>query len=202
MCIIRKTPNPSEWQLIILGALPPPRGGVTTHIQRLIPYLEEEGIRFTVWDHSKINKSKDHLIVLRREPLKAIFSLLKPGLKVLHCPLSAINLGKTLFLLTLRMFGVRITVTLVASPDQTTVGRSRNYSYLYWLGRISNHLIATNSQIKEALINLGIPPERISVSSAFIPEKNESSDEQIIPLDAEHFLSARRPIVITYGHGP
>ena len=89
----------SKMHLLILGALPPPRGGVTIHIERLIPYLKEAGIGFTILDHSRIRKKKGYVISLRREPLKALLSLMQPGVKVLHCPLSIITAGKIMFLL-------------------------------------------------------------------------------------------------------
>ena len=38
--------------LAIIGPFPPPIGGIATHLRRLLPYLEREGIDFLVYNAS------------------------------------------------------------------------------------------------------------------------------------------------------
>ena len=189
--------------LIILSALPPPRGGVTTHIERLIPYLEEKKIRFVVWDHSKIKKEQGFVISLRREPIKVLISFLRHrGVKVLYWPLSVITAGKILFLLLMKMMGVRITVTLAASPEQTIGHGLLNQFYLLGLARLSAHIIAANGDFKKLLMDKGINKEKISIIPAFIPSKNDSMETLSIPKNAVEFCKNRKPLIITYAYGP
>lgn len=187
--------------LFILGALPPPRGGVTTHIERLIPYLEKEGIGITILDHSKVTKKEKYLISLRRNPLKALFSLIRPGAKVLHCPLSNIGAGKLLFLLFIKLIGVHVTITLVASPKYTIGNSNLRLFYMLKLARAAFHVIATNGDFKKILVNKGISDNKISVVPAFIPFNNNSK-RQVIPQDIIEFCTKRKPLIITYAHGP
>lgn len=191
-----------KMRLIILGALPPPRGGVTTHIERLIPYLKEAGIKFVIWDHSKIRKKKEYIISLRWEPLKALLSLMQSGVKVLHCPLSNITVSKLMFLSFMKMIGFRLTVTFVASPEQTMENSSLKLFYILALARSSTHIIATNGDFQKLLIDKGIPENKVSIIPAFIPSKNASIEKQPIPQDVVEFYIKRKPLIITYAHGP
>lgn len=188
--------------LIILGALPPPRGGVTTHIERLIPYLKEAGIEFVVLDHSRVRKKKGCVISLHREPIKALFSFMQPGVKVLHCPLSNITVSKLMLLLFMRAIGIRLTITLVASPEQTLENSSLGLFYILALARFSSHIVATNRDFQKLLLDKGISENKVSVIPAFIPSKNDSLKEQSIPQDAVEFCIKRKPLIITYAHGP
>jgi len=188
--------------LIIMGALPPPRGGVTTHIERLIPHLEEAGIKFVVMDHSRVRKKKGCVISLRREPIKVLFSFLHPGIKVLHCPLSNISAGKLFFLLFLKLFGTRLTFTLVASPEHTLENSSLNLFYVLTLARFSSHIVAVNGDFQRLLVDKGIPENKVSTIPAFIPFRNDSLKEQSIPQEAVKFYIKSKPLIITYAHGP
>lgn len=188
--------------LIILGALPPPRGGVTTHIERLIPYLEEAGIKFVVLDHSRVRKRKAYIISLRKEPIKALTSLLHPGLKVLHCPLSIITASKLMFLLCMRAIGIKLTITFVGSPERTIENSFLKLFYILVLVRFSSHIVVTNKNFQKLLVDKGIPENKVSVASAFIPSKNAFIEEQPLAQEARKFCANYKPLVLTYAFGP
>jgi len=192
----------SMMQLIIFGVFPPPRGGVSTHIERLTPFLEEAGISYTIWDHSKVGKYKSNIVSLRRNPIKALKSLLISGTKVLYYPLTNISFIKLMFLLCLKMIGVRIVVALVASPEQTLGSNTLKLRYMMVIARISFHLIATNRTFKTLLLRHKIPGNKVSVFSAFIPDKNGSSKTIPIPQDALDFCVKKQPLILTYVYGP
>ncbi len=188
--------------LIILGALPPPRGGVSTHIERLIPYLEEAGIKFVVWDYSKEYKQVESLILLRKEPFKVLNLLLQPGVKVLHYPLTNISISKTILLILMRIIGVRLTITFVASPEQTLGNSSQKLACILKLARFSSHIIAVNKFFKKVLVEKGISENKISNFTAFIPLKNGFPKKQTIPLEVSKFCCKHKPLILTYAYGP
>jgi len=188
--------------LIILGALPPPRGGVTTHIERLIPYLEEAGIKFVVLDHSRVRKKEGCVVSFRREPIKVLFNLIQPGVKVLHCPLSNITASKIIFFLLMKIMGIRITVTLVASPEQTMGNSSLNLNYMLALARLSTHIVATNRGFQKMLIDNGICENKVSIIPAFVPPINTFIEKQPVPQRIIEFYTKRKPLIITYAYGP
>ena len=191
-----------KMRLIILGALPPPRGGVTTHIERLIPYLKEAGIKFVIWDHSKIRKKKEYVISLRWEPVKVLFSLMQPGVKVLHCPLSNITVSKLMFLFIMKLFGIRLTITLVASPEHTIGNNSLDFFFVLALARFSSHIVAVNGDFQRLLVDNGIPENKLSTIPAFIPANELTLKEESLHPDVVDFYIKRKPLIITYAHGP
>lgn len=188
--------------LIILGALPPPRGGVTTHIERLIPYLEEAGIKYDVLDHSKVHKKRECIFSLRKQPIKALICLMQPGIKVLHCPLSTITASKLIFLLFIKAIGIKLTITFVASPEQTMENSFLKLFYILALVRFSSHIIVANRDFQRLLVGKGISKNKISVASAFISSKNVSIAEQSLSQEARKFCINCKPVVITYAYGP
>ena len=44
--------------LDIIGLYPPPYGGISVHIMRLLPYCKDNGIDYTVYNHGKLDDSK------------------------------------------------------------------------------------------------------------------------------------------------
>jgi glycosyltransferase involved in cell wall biosynthesis len=192
----------SDMFLIILGALPPPRGGVSTHVERLIPYLEDEGIDLAVWDHSRVRKSKAYCISLRKEPLRALRCLIRPGVKVLHCPLSLVTIGKTVFLLLLKAVCVRLTVTFVGSWERTTANSRLNERLVLCLAGAASHVVTVSGNFRDSLTANGIPGSRVSVIPAFIPAKDMLTADQSLPGETAEFCRRKRPLAVTYAYGP
>ena len=189
--------------LLILGALPPPRGGVTTHIERLIPYLEEAGIGYVVWDYSRCRKESKHVISLRSEPLKLVASLLKmEEVKVSHCLLSSVSFSRLMFCLFLKLTGIRLTITLVGSPKEMIDNNSLKLHYVLALARFSSHIIVVNRDFQKVLVNHGISENKVSTIPAFIPFKNNAFTERPISKGMVDFCVRRKPLIVTYAYGP
>ena len=195
--------NSRKMNLIILGALPPPRGGVTTHVERLIPCLEEAGIGYVIWDYSKRYKGNKHVISLRREPLKVVASLLKmSGVKVSHCLISSVSFSRLMFCLFLKIIGIRLTITLVGSPKEMIDNHSLKLFYILALARFSSHIIAVNRDFQMVLVNHGISENKVSIIPAFIPFKNNVSIEKPVPQSMVDFCLRHKPLIVTYAYGP
>ncbi len=188
--------------LIILGTLPPPRGGVTTHIERLLPYLEREQINYVICDSSKKNANIENHILLRKEFFKAMLIPFSPSVKVVHYPLSNIDFRKLVFLLFLKLIGIRITITLVASPEQTLNNSRIKLFFMLTLARLSSHIISTNNDFKQLLVGKGLSGKKISIIPAFIPANKKQIQGYKIPKDTMGFCSEREPVILTYAHGP
>lgn len=192
-----------KMRLIILGALPPPRGGVTTHVERLIPYLEEAKIRYVIWDYSRWRKESKHVISLRSEPLKLVASLLKmEEVKVSHCLLSSVSFSRLMFCLFLKLTGIRLTITLVGSPKEMIDNNSLKLHYVLVLARFSSHIIVVNRDFQKVLVNHGISENKVSTIPAFIPFKNNAFTERPISKGMVDFCVRRKPLIVTYAYGP
>ena len=195
--------NVREMHLIIIGALPPPRGGVTTHVERLIPCLEEAEIDFVVWDYSRQRKGNKRVISLYSEPLKLVASLLKmSGVKVSHCLISSVSFSRLMFCLFLKLIGIRLTITLVGSPKEMVDNNSLKLFYILALARFSSHIIAVNRDFQKVLANHGISADKVSIIPAFIPFKNNVFIERPIPQSMVDFCVRHKPLIVTYAYGP
>ena len=189
--------------LLIIGALPPPRGGVTTHVERLIPYLEKEGIEYIVWDYSKYSKVNKRVVSLRWEPLNLIRSFLRiKGVKVSHCLISRVFFSRVMFCFFLKLVGVRLTITFVGSPKEMIDNSPLKLFFIKTLARISNHIITVNRDLKKRLECCGISKKKISIIPAFIPSREGDFIKRPIPQDMIDFCITHKPLILTYGYGP
>jgi glycosyltransferase involved in cell wall biosynthesis len=182
--------------------MPPPRGGVSTHLERLLPYLEEAGLPYVVWDYSTIPKERDRLVSLRREPWKALQSYLEPTHKILYHPLSQVTPGKIFVLLLMRLMGTRLILMLAASPEQTLGGSRLKRLGLLALARVSSQIVAANGEFRRVLTEWRIDANKISVIPPFIPQKDAFAKEPSLSPEAERFCKDRSPLILTYANGP
>lgn len=189
--------------LIIIGALPPPRGGVSTHVERLIPYLEEAGINYVVWDYTKQYKKNKRVVLLRSEPVKLVTSLLKmKGANVAHCLISRVSFSRLVFCFFLRLLGIRLIITFVGSPEQMIDESSFKLFYILTLTRFSRHIIAVNRDFQKILASHGISKNKISIIPAFIPSKDNDSIKKPVPQNMIDFCMRAKPLIVTYAFGP
>ena len=63
----RRTPA-SELDILILGPVPPPLGGIAVHIERLVPVLQKIGLRVGVLNHFSASKKPFVIGALNRNP--------------------------------------------------------------------------------------------------------------------------------------
>ncbi|MFH2084655.1 MAG: glycosyltransferase [Candidatus Omnitrophota bacterium] len=195
--------NMRKMNLIIVGALPPPRGGVTTHAERLIPYLEEAGIGYVVWDYSRQTKAGKHVVSLCRQPLEVLRSLFRlKGVKVSHCLISSVSFVRMLFCFFLKIAGIRVTITFVGSPKEMIGKSSLKQFYILTLARLARHVIAVNRDFRKILVEQGIPENKISIIPAFIPSRDNDFITRPIPRDIVEFCQGGKPLILGYGYGP
>ncbi len=192
-----------KMNLIIIGALPPPRGGVTTHIERLIPYIEEEGIKYVVWDYSGQHKTNKRVVSLHRQPLKLLTSFLKlKGINVSHCLISSVSFSRLIFCFFLKLIGIRLTITFVGSPEEMIDKNSLKLFYILASARISSHIITVNKDLQKILISHGISKNKISIIPAFIPSRDSDFIERPVSRSMIDFCTKHKPLILTYAYGP
>lgn len=194
---------PAGIYLIIVGALPPPRGGVTTHVERLLPYLKEEGIGYVIWDYSRCKKEGEQVVLLRNEPFRLVRSLWqRPGKAVSHCLLSKVSMSRLLFCALLKMTGIRLTITIVGSPKEIINEEYLKLRYSLTLARLASEIIVVNRDFQKVLVDNGIPAKKVSNIPAFVPFKENGFKERPIPKGMVDFCLGHGPLVLTYAYGP
>lgn len=182
-----------ELKIAILGPYPPPYGGVSIHIQRILNLLLENHIDCAIYDITQFLDGKDKFdeIQVKKWPKIIFFS---GG--IIHIHNSGLNLLK-IFLLTnlMAIRGNKIIITFHSLRDDI-----ENFNWFkkkvlkFGLKRIS-HFITVNSNIKEKLINVGIKNEIITIIPGFLPPTIIQKEIKEIPTEVRAFIKNHHPII-------
>jgi glycosyltransferase involved in cell wall biosynthesis len=167
-----------------MGPVPPPVGGVSVHISRLLSKLKSEGYACrTVEDHRVPAKLLPFWIFAR-----LVLQRLR-GSCILH-----VHSGnwRTRFFATLysRMLGIPVVVTIHSF-------RANDNRKTDWLAakvmRLARHLIVTNEGIRLTCIQFGANPDKISVQHAYLhPELKDSLQPPELIAEA---IANRNPLI-------
>src|SRR6266567_1507749 len=81
---MRDPASTRELDILILGPVPPPFGGVSVHVSRLVPLLKEVGLRVGVLNHFDSTEPDYVLGALKRNPLNYYRLPKKLSARVVH----------------------------------------------------------------------------------------------------------------------
>ncbi len=164
-------------QILLLGTLPPPVGGVTIHTKRLMNELRKENVLYSFID------------IRPRKKLAFVFILGKLFIckeKIIHYQLNnwkesavlanLMRLRKKRFISTIHSFPVEYKELKISSK---------------WLIRLANHgiscFVAPGETIKKRLLDAGIKEEKIKIFHTFLPPSGEEIHEDI-PEEINEYL--------------
>jgi glycosyltransferase involved in cell wall biosynthesis len=179
--------------LLILGPVPPPLGGISVHISRVVPLLQDAGLNVQVLNHFESMEATFVVGTLRRNPLRYYFLPRRIPARILHyhhshwSQLLAVALGKT-------RSRSRYIVT-VHGEDLPTLLRSR----IPWLGRVTRWalrrfdvLIVVNDKIRQT-IEAEFVDRPIEVLPAFLAD--HAAETHYEP-SLEKFLSSGPGLIL------
>ncbi len=185
-------PRRGPLDVLILGPVPPPLGGVSVHIRRVVPLLQEAGLEVAVLNHFSSVEFPWVAGALRRNPLRYLWSPRRYETNVLHyhhsrwSPLVAVALGKgrssTRYILTLHADELRRELESRV-PGVGALTR--------WALRRFDSFTAVSPQIA-AFIRDYVPDRPIEVVPAFVP----SSESVRAAPEIESFLAAGKTVVV------
>jgi glycosyltransferase involved in cell wall biosynthesis len=192
--------NPDDPIVAIVEALPPPYGGVSTHIDRLLRRLDEEKIPYRLYDtlgrsfpeRSAIPGGKSAGWVVR-------FLLTFPEAVVhFHSARPLLMIGaRTLLPLRHR----RMIVSFHSERPLRWYREAdplRQAAYR-WAMRGVAHSFSANQRITDWLIEMGITPERVTTVAAFIPPTEGETTSENIDDFVRDFLETHSPIIGSQG---
>lgn len=157
--------------IAIIGVLPPPYGGISVHIERLCGALAELDIPYVIYDESKQSEKNDHVVPIDQIERWSMRYLFKKNEDIIHNHFLRWKVRFTLSLLRLKGKKVIHTVHSLREEHYSIV----HLIMIYFTGLLSNHFIVVNEEIKEKLLKLKIPANKITVIPAFIrPIEDES----------------------------
>lgn len=155
-------------QILLIGPLPPPNGGVSIHVHRLAKMLSGKYV-FDFIDESKMVKP-EYFNFRRLQLVRYLKKLIKSDLVYIHSGTPALQY---FHIVAGKITGSRVMITLHAYPFKKK-----------WLPRIldrilfslANEIILVNPLFKE---RISLPAKKCSIQNAFIPPIME--EESCLP---------------------
>jgi glycosyltransferase involved in cell wall biosynthesis len=181
-------------RVALVGVYPPPYGGVSIHIQRLLAGCLDNNIQCTVFDRSlRAKKAQNVLNYLRFWNWPRI---LASHQDIIHVHVVDRNWQIPEFFRCLAaMKRARLVVSYHAlrhSPlDFSRLGRRMTNDIL----KSAAHCIAINSEIKLKLVTLGAMPEKVSIVSPYLPPVIKEEEIAAVPPEVWTFMANHTPII-------
>jgi glycosyltransferase involved in cell wall biosynthesis len=159
--------------VLIIGALPPPLGGVTIHIARLAERLNQRGVSFTLLDEGKV--PKPGVVRLRTmSPIAYLRVLASASTVHIHSSNHFIRLVHTL---AARLVGRRVVHTVHSAR-----GTKAALCALYLASYLAHERIGVSAEVARRLAGTS------HVVPAFVPP---SEDEEGIPFEVESWMRSQ-----------
>ncbi len=181
----------------IIGSCPPPYGGVTVHVQRLMRKLDERHIEYVLYDIlGEHRENKDPRIVCIHHPklwmLKYFFS---GNTEIIHNQTTDWR-GQVI----VGLMGLLGKKTISTLHSEKLLRSWKTYNLLQRKVlqialRSTTALIAVNADIRDFCISIGVDPEKIFLIPAFIPPVIREDEIHEIPGDIWDFLATHDPVI-------
>ena len=166
--------------ILILGAYPPPIGGITVHVKRLFNALKTQGHSVEVFDFGgkETHQKPEEVLTTFQKILKRIISTDRKGKPdtLAHIHVSAMGKFRwfgPLLITLFRKYPKVITIhsgSFIKSIDEFT-----NRNYIKWLLDSFVQIITVNQEQKDYLNLLGIPKKKMTVIPAFLVQQPDRS---------------------------
>lgn len=189
--------NKSNLIISIIGSMPPPYGGVSTHIQRFREKLKKLDINISLYDltNKKILLYNGDCYKIFNRYLWFAMYFFGANEQIIHFHYSDWK-ARVVFSF-MGNFGKKIIITI---HGESFIFSIKNAN---WLKKkiiklsLQNtaHIIAVNDKIYRSLIEFGIETRKISIVPAFIPPSNQTKDYLEIPEEIWTFMSNHYPIL-------
>ncbi len=187
-------------RLAIIGPYPPPSGGASTHVQRLCALLAERGVDFRLYNVSSEAGDGERVVSVRGRRTRFLLEHAlrgpEPALYVVSPRLSAWAFGALLAVARRKRVAVRLQNNRVVEWRAAGGWRARAAGQA--LRRV-DRVVCVSDEIADAVLALGVAPERIARIPGFLPPAAAEADDGALDGETRAFLEARRPIVAANG---
>jgi len=191
--------------ILIVGPYPPPLGGNSVHIQRLVSLLQAEKHRVKVLDMfadhptehspSEVLSSGDGVVGKLRMLISTAWST--PYDTVVHIHVSAMGRFKFIapFLLILFLRQIKV-ITIHSGSFISKTTTHLQCIYVKFLLNRFHGIIVVNQEQANHLKGLGVLPQKLNLIPAFLPPPIDATD---IPYEIKS-ISGKKTLVVTSGY--
>lgn len=193
-------------QILLIGPYPPPIGGISVHIQRLLTQLNEGGHQAWVLDYTTPHLEKaarqEKLIQLPSTTFAKVATLLKvayglAGNALVHIHIADLErfvwAGPLLILLFWRQ---KKMISLHSGSFIMRTDHWLGHLFLRLFLSVFQHIVAVNVEQQAYLVKLGFSTKKISVIPAFLPQK---PDDRLTP-EVLKTPAIQKTVVLTSGY--
>jgi glycosyltransferase involved in cell wall biosynthesis len=180
--------------VLILGPVPPPLGGIAVHVSRLVPHLQKAGLEVGVLNHFRSTDADFVLDALNRNPINYFRMPRRLRASVVHyhhshwAMLLGVALGR-------RRAGSRYVVTLHGNdvPRLLEARVPMLRRAIRWALTRFDAIIVVNPDIRTAIQD-HVDPGRIEVLPAFL---EAATEESFNDASVEDFLASGRTLLLS-----
>lgn len=195
---LKKRKSKKIKDLACWGHPPPPYGGMTVHIARLIPKLEEANITYQMYNFSGYNNDED---VIHYRGSAVIFWFLKLFLgytEKIHYILTTRSNVRFIAVLAgiIRKKKIIIRIGGASLYKGLKNGKILDRFFNRFALRYASTVIGVNQNICDLAIQAGAHADNVKLIPGFIPPKN---NEFSIPESVKQFYSTKSPKLLATG---
>ncbi len=183
-------------KILLIGAYPPPYGGISVHIKRLYGLLKNK-YNIKILDFSKNNIEKNNNPnIYNFKYIYNKFLLIFNDSNIVHIHISSKQILLGLLLSQYyRLCGKKTIITYHSFRNNINVNNHFKFYFYSFLLRNVNRHIAVSKEIKNKLLTFNISYNTIKILPGFIPPKFSKSDLLLIPEEINNFIKNHKPII-------
>ena len=192
--------KPKAASIAILGAYPPPTGGVSVHIQRLCRQLDARGVNHVVYNLISNSGNGDNVISVFRWRyfwmLKFAFTAREPVIYLLTSRISTWLFG--LFMVKVRK--KRVIVRLRNSKLSDCCDRS--WWHRWWIKFILSNMsaiVCVSRFLADYSEKIGIDKKKIIYAPGFVPPDVSEYENQNVSSKVWQFAKSHTPLIAANG---
>lgn len=186
--------------VVLFGPVPPPHGGVQTHVMALRDYLRSKGVRVSVVNLTR-HRREDGDDIYYPDSAGAVLGLmarLRPDVFHLHFGGNLFRRDLALLVACGLFPGARSVLTFHSGGfPSSPAGRAvRKRSFLGFAFRRLDGLIGVNREIVEVFHRAGVPEERTEVIEPHHLAETGPVADAVLPEPVERFFETHRPVLM------
>ncbi|MEX2526792.1 MAG: glycosyltransferase [Gemmatimonadota bacterium] len=184
----------------MLSAVPPPYGGVTVNVDRLLSRFHAEGLPVRLYEQTGKRDDERHIVPLSRSPLATLKLLATLSESVLHLHTNHVRaIMAVTALLRLRGRGYIVSFQSHAPMRAyNTMGPTQRALFRRTL-RGALGVVAVGREIRAWVLEMGVPEGRVLWVPGFLLPSRRELAPGAVPPHVAAFVAGRSPVIGSHG---
>jgi len=182
-------------KIVILGIEPPPIGGVSIHIQRVMNLFLSQHNKISFFSTEQWMRKLFPLYICK---LMGWLIRTRPQIIYYHSTYLSYSISELLFLLGMRFF-LRYELIIIDHDCRHISKKTKRQRSIYsWIVQSINHVVCIGLATYESYVEHGIELTSYSIESAFIPPKIQGAAaiQNAYPSSLQIFMQEHTPLLL------